>query len=349
MKVGILSNIFQDNDNKEVEDDLMEVGKLVHKALLANGHDITFFDVNEKTFEKLRKSDIDIAFNVCERFNGSSFHEPNVAAMLELLNIPYTGSGPLALALCMNKARVKEIMTHHSIPTPNFQVFYSRNKKLRDDMNFPLIIKPAQMDNSIGIDNNAIAYNEKELQSRVGYINRTYNQPALVEEYIVGRDLDVGVLGNNGNAKVLPIAEVNYKGLSEKFNKIFSYEAKWDKQCELYKVTGYLFPDDIPKYVEARIKRIALELYKILDVRDYGRIDMRIGEDNIPYVLEMNPNPGISCDCSTPMAAESIGVSYDGMIQIILENALDRYNMKNQFPVKEQPQVVVQQVTAQKQ
>jgi len=332
MKIGILSNIFKESDDaEEVEDDLMQVGKLVHQALLNKGHDVKFFDVNEKTFEELRKSDIDIAFNVCERFNGSSFHEPNVAAMLELLNIPYTGSGPLALALCMNKPRVKEIMTHHGIPTPNWQVFYSRNKKLREDMKFPLIVKPAQMDNSIGIDNNAIVNDEKELQSKVGYINRTYNQPALVEEYIPGRDLDVGVVGNGFNSKVLPIAEVNYSGLSPGINKIFSYEAKWDKNCELYKVTGYRFDIDVPKSVEAKIKRIALDLYRVLDLRDYGRVDIRLSDDNIPYVLEMNPNPGISCDCSTPAAAESLGISYDDMIQLILDNALDRYNLKNQF------------------
>ena len=332
MKIGILSNIFKESaSNEEVEDDLMQVGKLVHQALINKGHNVRFFDVNEKTFEELRKSDIDIAFNVCERFNGSSFHEPNVAAMLELLNIPYTGSGPLALALCMNKPRVKEIMTHHGIPTPRWQVFYSRNKKLREDMKFPLIVKPAQMDNSIGIDNNAIVHDEKELQSKVGYINRTYNQPALVEEYIPGRDLDVGVVGNGFNSKVLPIAEVNYNGLSPGINKIFSYEAKWDRQCELYNVTSYRFDIDIPKSVEARIKRIALDLYRVLDLRDYGRVDIRLSEDNVPYVLEMNPNPGISCDCSTPAAAESLGISYDDMIQLILENALDRYNLKNQF------------------
>lgn len=205
-------------------------------------------------------------------------------------------------------------------------------------MKFPLIVKPAQMDNSIGIDNNAIVNDEKELQSKVGYINRTYNQPALVEEYIPGRDLDVGVIGNGFNAKVLPIAEVSYNGLSNSFNKIFSYEAKWDKQCELYRVTDYLFDMDVPKCVEARIKRIALDLYRILDLRDYGRVDIRLGEDNVPYVLEMNPNPGISCDCSTPMAAESLGMSYDDMIEMILENALDRYNLKNQV----QPVVIAQ-------
>ena len=130
MKVAVLSNVFEDNLNKEVEDDLTEVGKSVAAALKEYGHEVIFFDVNEKTFEKLRKANVEIAFNVCERFNGNSFFEPHVAAMLELLGIPYTGSAPLTLALCMNKVKVKEILNYYGIPTPKFQVFYSRNKKL---------------------------------------------------------------------------------------------------------------------------------------------------------------------------------------------------------------------------
>src|SRR3989344_7833787 len=168
MKVAVLSNVFGDYENKEVEDDLMEVGNAVVSALREYGHEAIFFDVNEKTFEKLRKANINIAFNVCERFNGNSFFEPHVAAMLELLGIPYTGSAPLTLALCMNKVRVKEILNYYGIPTPKFQVFYSRNKKLNPDLTFPLIVKPSAMDNSIGINSHSVVRNEKELQRRVG-------------------------------------------------------------------------------------------------------------------------------------------------------------------------------------
>lgn len=332
MKVAILSNIFKEySENKEVESDLMEVGTLVHDALKKNNHEVEFFDVNEKTFGKLARANVDIAFNVCERFNGNSFHEPHVAAMLELLNIPYTGSGPLALALCMNKARVKEIMMHHGIPTPKWETFYSRNKKLSPDMRYPLIVKPTRMDNSIGITSDSVVNNEKELQSKVGYINRTYNQPALVEEYIKGRDLDVGVLGNGNNLLTLPLMEIVFKDMSPDPMRIFSYEAKWDEKSDLYKNADYKNPEDIPKYVEVKIKRIATELYKLLDVRDYGRVDIRLSEENIPYVLEMNPNPGISCDCSTPMAASSIGLEYHEMIQKILDCAIERYKLKEKL------------------
>ncbi len=331
MKVAVLSNIFKEYSNKEVENDLFKVGNLVHEALKKNNHDVEFFDVNEQTFGKLSRANVDIAFNVCERFNGNSFHEPHVAAMLELLDIPYTGSGPLSLALCMNKARVKEIMMHHGIPTPKWQIFYSRNKKLDPDLHFPLIVKPSRMDNSIGISSDAIVRNEKELQSRVGFINRVYNQPALVEEYIRGRDLDVGVLGNGSNLISLPIMEVSFKNLTPDPMRIFSYEAKWDEKSELYKNADYRQPDDIPKYVESKIKRVAAELYRLLDVRDYGRVDIRLSENNIPYVLEMNPNPGISCDCSTPMAAQSIGLEYHEMIQKILDCAIERHNLREKL------------------
>src|SRR3989338_3396930 len=182
MRVGVLSNIFKSfSDYKEVEQDLVQVGIAVKEALESHNHEVSFFDVNEKTFEKLRKAKIDIAFNVCERFNGNRFFEPHVAAMLELLGLPYTGSGPLALATCINKIRVKEILMFYKIPTPKYQVFYSRNKKLDADLEFPLIVKPSQTDNSIGITQDSVVNAESELRKKVDYVIRTYNQPALEE------------------------------------------------------------------------------------------------------------------------------------------------------------------------
>lgn len=329
MKVGVLSNIFKDfSGSKEVEDDLAQVGKMVVKSLKLYGHDIQFFDVNETTFDKLRKSNIDIAFNVCERFNGSSLLEPHVAAMLEMLNIPFTGSGHLTLATCINKVRVKELMMMHGIPTPKYQVFCSRNKKLDPDLRFPLIIKPSKMDNSIGITNESIVRNEKELRSRVYYIIKTYNQPALVEEYIDGRDINAGIFGNGNNLVNLPLNEVVYGDLPPSINKIFSYEAKWEEDSQIYQKRFYV-EANLPKYLDLRIKRTAQAIYKLLEVRDYGRVDIRLSNEGIPYVLEMNPNPGISCDCNIPMAAQLCGMSYNEMINRILNYALERYSIKN--------------------
>src|SRR3989338_4956921 len=295
MKIAILSNIFDSNsENKEVEDSLTQVGKKTKAALESYGHEVTFYDVNERVFEKLRKAKPDAAFNVCERFNGSSLFEPHVASMLELLGIPYTGSGPLALATCINKVRVKEILMHHGILTPNYQVFYSRNKKLDPDLKFPLIVKPVCMDNSIGITADAVAQNEEELRSKVSYIIRTYDQPALAEEFIEGKEITVGILGNGRSAQVLPLSEVVFKNWPEDESKVYSYEAKWIKDSAEWSGVGIDCPADLPKYQEYRIKRTALQVYNVLGCRDYGRIDFRLSKDGVPYVLEMNPNPGIS-------------------------------------------------------
>lgn len=335
MKIGVLSNVFNDFTNHEVEDDLMEVSTMIISSLKELGHDVEFFDVNEQTFEAIRKSNIDIAFNVCERFNGKSVYEPHVAAVLDLLNVPYTGSGPWALSLCMNKVRVKEILLQNGIPTPKYQVFHSRNKKLDSSLKFPLIVKPALMDNSIGIMDDSVVHDESALRTKVSYILRSYGQPALVEEYIEGRDLDVGVLGNSSDAIVLPIAEITYTNASSPTN-IFSYEAKWDVDSESYKRSSYVCPaQNIPKYLESRIKKIASDVYKLLEVRDYGRVDIRLSNDGIPYVLEMNPNPGISAVCSTPLAAKALGISYTEMINKILQCALQRYNLTSSEPVFE--------------
>jgi D-alanine-D-alanine ligase len=337
MKVAILSNVFKkESDYKEVEDDLMEFGNAVKAALESGGHETVFFDVNETTFEQLRNSDVDFAFNVCERFNGSSLFEPHIASMLELLNIPYTGSGPLTLATCINKVRVKEILMHHGILTPNYQVFYSRNKKIDPELKFPLIVKPVCMDNSIGITKEAVVHNEEELRSRIGYILRTYDQPALVEEFIDGKEITVGILGNGRTAMVLPPSEVVFRNCSAEDDKIYSYEAKWLKDTESWKGIGIECPADLPKYQEYRIKRIALQVYSILGCRDYGRVDFRLSKEGVPYVLELNPNPGISPMSNSgeeeqpefiPYAAAKAGMTYAELILKIFNEALERNNM----------------------
>jgi D-alanine-D-alanine ligase len=251
--------------------------------------------------------------------------------MLELLNIPYTGSGPLTLATCINKVRVKEILMHHGILTPNYQVFYSRNKKLDPELNFPLIVKPVCMDNSIGITNDSVVRNEDELRSRIGYILRTYDQPALVEEFIDGKEITVGVLGNGRNALVLPPTEVLFQNGAEE-NKIYSYEAKWLKETDSWKSIVEECPANLPKYQEYRIKRIALQVYEILGCRDYGRIDFRLSKEGVPYVLELNPNPGISPALDEqpdfiPYSANKAGMTYNDLIIRIFNEALDRNNM----------------------
>lgn len=330
MKIAILSNIFDSNsENKEVEDGLTQVGKKTKEALESFGHEVTFYDVNERVFEKLRKAKPDAAFNVCERFNGSSLFEPHVASMLELLNIPYTGSGPLALATCLNKPMVKAVLMHHEISTPKYQVFYSRWRKLDPELKFPLIVKPCSMDNSIGISPESVVKNEDELRHQINYILKTYSQPALAEEFIAGREFTVSILGNDKEAEALPVCEIIMENIPNNPNKIYSYDAKWDENGVSYNQTNMECPAKIPKYLELKLQKIALEVHRVLGVRDYSRVDLRLDAENNPYVLEMNPNPGISADCFLPYSASILNISYNQLINIIFCCALERHGIQN--------------------
>lgn len=341
MKIAILSNIFDSNsENKEVEDSLTQVGKKTKAALESYGHEVTFYDVNERVFEKLRKAKPDAAFNVCERFNGSSLFEPHVASMLELLGIPYTGSGPLALATCMNKPMVKAVLMHHEIPTPKYQVFYSRYRKLDPELKFPLIVKPCSMDNSIGITPESVVKNEEEMRRQINFILKTYSQPALVEEFMAGREFTVSILGNDKEAMPLPVCEIEMGNVPNNPNKIYSYDAKWDENGINYNQTYIDCPAKIPKYLELKLQKVALETHRVLGVRDYSRVDLRLDAENNPQVLEMNPNPGISADCFLPHSAIALNIDYNQLINIIFCCALERNGIKNDKKVSRVADVI---------
>jgi len=327
MHIGILSNIFNTNtENKEVYDDLFEIGLSIKKVLDSSGYKTTFFDVNKKTFSEL-KGKIDFAFNVCERFENDPHKEHLVPEMLDKLKIPYTGSSSGAILLSNNKAELKELLIKNNIITPNFQIFNDFSDKINNDLQFPLIAKPNSEHNSIGITKDSVVYSEEDLRKRVRYIINNFNRPCLVEEFIKGKEIEIGIIGNKDDLEILPLAQVkymNYKG--NKNELIFSYEGKWNKNSIIY--GDYIFPKDIPGAVELNMKKIAALLYNLSGTQDYGRIDFRLSEDNIPYVLEMHSNPGLSKVCSTPMAFEHLGLSYEHLINKIINHALQRYDIK---------------------
>lgn len=328
MKIALLSNMFEEDiqdEFRESRDEVKEITEKTKSALEFFGHEVTFYDVNERVFEKLRKAKPDFAFNLCEEFNSSGLFEPHIAAMLELLGIPYTGSGPLALATCLNKVMVKAILMHHEIPTANYQVFTSRYKKLDPELRFPLIVKPASTDASIGISNEAVVRNEEQLRSRVGYVLKTFNQPVLVEEFIPGREFTVSIIGNDKTAEVLPICEVVFRHQDAGRLNICDYDSKW-KDSDTY---DSVCPAPVPRYLENKLKKIALDTHRVLGTRDYSRVDIRLDENNNPYILEMNPNPGISADSFLPFSAEMLKVNYKEMINIIFNCALERCGLIN--------------------
>ena len=330
MNIGLLSNVLQcTSQNKEVEQDLMQVGNAVRRALEKKGHTVIFYDINSDTLAQILKDKqhrLDAVFNVCERYNDLSALEPNVASMLELYDIPYTGSSPWALAVCINKVRSKEILNHHGLPIARYQVFTSSRQKLAPELSFPLIVKPNMMDNSIGITKDSLVRTEEELARQVQSLLDAYDQEVLVEEFLPGREFTVGVLGNK-DPKILPICEIRFDAIPDGEPPILGYDAKWFRKSQMYQGTPIICPADVPEELATQMKELAVKAYQLLGVRDYGRVDFRLDAAGSPVILEMNPNPGINEEDFIPVAADVAGISYDDLIASILHEALERHGV----------------------
>ncbi len=251
--------------------------------------------------------------------------------MLEFLNIPYTGSDPLTLSICLDKARTKEILSYSKIPTPEFLVIDQNDDIEKIEFSFPAIVKPIAEGSSKGIFNSSVVFNKEDLLNEIEKVHKIYNQPALIEKFLSGKEFTVAVLGNGSEAKVLPIIEMKYEELPEGLLPIYSYEAKWIFDTRENPLNIYECPAKIDSELKKLIEKIALKTYHILRCRDWSRIDMRLDENGIPNVLEINPLPGILPDPNDnscyPKAARAAGLSYSEMINAVLNAARKRYGI----------------------
>ena len=268
---------------------------------------------------------LDLLFNVCERLHGDSAYEPQIASLLEMMGVSITGSSGSTLSLCNNKIMTKAMAQHRDILTPKAQVFSNREQEQAENIGFPVIIKPASMHNSIGIFKDSIAYSEEDMRKKAARIMYQYRQPALVEEYIPGRDIEVSLLGNNGSVKALPLVEVFYPKMEDQTQQFFSYESKWTKgrqESGYYREARKL--DDA---LRSRLVQLAKRCYRIFGIRDYGRVDFRLGNDGRIYLIEVTANPGLSPGDSTIMAAQYAGMSHSAAILQIFLTAAQRYSL----------------------
>jgi D-alanine-D-alanine ligase len=272
----------------------------------------------------LRTEKPDVIFNLCESVGNESIHEMHVAGIFELLNIPYTGASALTLGIALNKALVKDLLIANGLPTPGYQLIKSPIKiSLDERLRFPLIVKPSREDASVGIDSNSVVYSLGELRKRIRYIFEQFDQPALVEEYIDGRELNVAILGNS-KPEVLPISEIDMSTLPKQYHRIITYNAKWVKGTDEYEHTKGICPAPLPTELEISIKEMALKAYQLIGCRDYARIDFRLSKNNKPYILEVNPNPDISDDAGFARSARAAGYKFEELISKIVELALER-------------------------
>ena len=330
LHVGIACNVFNGEDGS-VEQDLSSVGSNIQNTLINRGYRTTFFDFNNlpKVFNDLRNSDVDIIFNVSERINNSSLLEPHAASILDTLQIPYTGSNPFTLALCIDKIRVKKLLAYHEIPTPKWDYAYSMDDEIDDEMHYPLIVKPGNTDNSIGITNDSVVTNKRELKKQLEYIVLKLGRPALVEEYIEGDEYDVTIIGDNEtNLRVLPLSRSLFHKMPKGYWHIYPFAAKWDSDPAYKKIMTQRPPKNISKRLTSLISEIALDTYNILGCHDYGRVEIRVDKNDNPYVLELNPNPSINIEDCVPACAELIGMDYGDFIEEIIKMAIRRYKNK---------------------
>lgn len=309
--------------------DTIETINAVKNALELH-HDVTLIEANEDAFEKFRQVRPEIVFNVAECANGVS-REAQIPAMLDMLGIPYTGSDPLTLATCLDKARTKEVLTYHGVPTSKFVYAESVDDLENFNLNFPVIMKPVSEGSGKGIFNSSFVNNIEDLRERLSENLKSYDQPFIIEEYLPGREFTVAIIGNNSDTEVLPVVEINFNELPRDLLPIYSFEAKWVVDTRDNPLNIFTCPAKIDKVLEEKIKDVCLRTYKVLRCKDWSRIDLRLDANGEPNIIEINPLPGIlpkpednSC---FPKAARAKGLSYDEMINKVLSTAAKRYNL----------------------
>lgn len=300
------------------------------KSAIEINHEVILIEANEFALEKLREVKPDIVFNFAEGLKGIS-REAQIPAILDMLGIPYTGSDPLTLATCLDKSRTKEILTYHKIPNPKFILADSFDSMKNNGLTFPLIVKPISEGSSKGIFSSSFVQNENELENEINRVLNEYDQSALVEEFLPGREFTVGVLGNGTEAIALPIVEINYKEFPEDFVPIYSYEAKWILDTKENPLDVFTCPAKVSEELENQIKETVLNAYKTLRCKDWSRIDVRLDKNNIPNIIEVNPIPGILPDPNDnscfPKAARTYGLNYEELVNQVLYVAAKRHNI----------------------
>lgn len=293
------------------------------KKILSKKYECIILKANVNIVSKLYREKVDLVFNLCNGLNGDS-KQAQIPALLEFAGIPYTGSSILGHAVAINKNYSSKIFESMQIPTPRFICINNERELVKLDcskLSFPLLIKPCDEGSGRGIHQNSLVYNENSLKAKVREELLKYNPPIMITEYIDGREFTVGVLGNRGNLKVLPILEISFDNLPKNFAKFYSFEVK----SEYGHKTIYKCPAPLDSVLKSRIEEVAKKAFLALNMRDYARVDIRL-KDTTPYVLEINSLPGLERGYSdiTKMA-DAYGLGYEGLVDEIIKNALTRY------------------------
>jgi D-alanine-D-alanine ligase len=296
---------------------ILEAVEAIENAVRARGHVVVRIPVNAdgRWIERVRREKVDLAFNLCEGIDGYPTYEPAVISVLELMNIPYTGSSSWTTAVCLRKHFVNTVLDRVGLPVPRWAV-YRPGDEIRS-VGFPAICKPAAEDASIGIEQGSVVRSTRALVARVSAMHKEWDE-IMVQRYVDGREVNVGIL----DGRVLPIAEIDFSGLPHELWPIVTYRSKWDTGSVEDLGAVPKCPADLEPDLEAEISRVALEAWTVLGGAGYGRIDMRIDGSGRPWILEVNANPDISPAAGLPRMARMAGMDYEALIAAICDAAL---------------------------
>ncbi len=325
LRVGITYNLKRDfphRENRPIDEleefDAEETIDAIRDALKSDGHEVIKLGGDPRLVDRLRQTSIDIVFNIAEGLRGRN-REAHIPALLEFLNIPYTGSDPLTLSLTLDKSMAKRIVLSEKIPTPRFKKV-ERMEDLEDfDLHYPLFVKLCDEGSSKGIRLDSKITDIQSLREKTGWLLETYGSPLLVEEFVRGPEFTVGVLGND-NPTILGVMQIEIKGMPVE-EAIYSLEVKreWEKKV------AYHCPPSISLPLLKKIEEVALRSYRVLGCRDVSRVDIRVDKDEIPYFLEVNPLPGLSpVYGDLPIMAKRMGWEYGQLVKTIFRHALKR-------------------------
>ena len=277
-----------------------------------------------KLLADIQERQPDLVFNLTETFQESRLKDKNVAGLLEMIGIPFTGTGVTGLLLCRDKGLCKQLLALHHVRVPGFAVFPpGKAVRVRRKLQYPMVVKPMFADGSEGIANASLVSGEEQLRERVEFVHGNWQQTAIAEEFVDGRELYIGIIGNQ-RLTVLPPRELFFNDENQEGPVLATYKVKWDKgyQKKWQIKFGFANLDDA---TAARIGRVCRNVYHVLNLRDYGRIDLRLGKDSRLTVLEVNPNPDIAKDDEVAEAAKKVGISYSRLIDRILRMTQRRF------------------------
>lgn len=329
LDVLVLSDVSSDPAHQDFSADLhkpeWETERHVLEALGTLGHRarlICLYDRIDPLLQAIREHRPDVVFNLAEQFNDDPTLERSIAALIELLRIPYTGSGPTGLMLCKNKALTKTILSFHRVRTPHFTVMHQGRAIRRPArLPFPLFVKALRVEASVGIAKASFVETDAELADRVRFIHEKIGQPALVEEFIVGRELYVSILGNT-RLSVLPLRELTFGDIPPDEPRFATFKMKWDDHYRKKWGIRNRFATGLDAATARRIAHIGTRVYRMLQMHGYGRIDLRLRDDGTVFVLEANPNPHLAKGEDFAESAAKSDIPYPKLIQQILALSL---------------------------